>query len=222
MRLPPRIEPPAQPPAVPNAARARPGLRLGRSLPLLMAAAALAIPATALAAGGGHHPAASRAAAGSVMRTNGSGDKDVPGRANDPSAPRHNHDNGIGNDCDPGLGGSNRDTGNDGRYGEGDTTCQHATGQVLSSHATTSSPHQGPALGGGVEAAASTRVGVGAGMASGGVGAGAGSGVGSSLAQGVGLAQTGSRLPLAGALGALLTLFGGLLLRRRRLAVARA
>ena len=46
----------------------------------------------------------------------GSGERDVPGSSVDPSSKAaHDRDNGIGNDCDPGFGGSPNDTGNDGR-----------------------------------------------------------------------------------------------------------
>lgn len=48
----------------------------------------------------------------------GSTERDVPGASVDPSAKSaHDHDNGIGNDCDPGYGGSPNDNGNDGGHG---------------------------------------------------------------------------------------------------------
>ncbi len=72
---------------------------------------------TVMAAGGLSNP----------MAAGGSTERDVRGASVDPSAKvGHDTDNGLGNSCDPGLGGELTKTGNFARFGAnqtGDTTC---------------------------------------------------------------------------------------------------
>ncbi len=99
---------------------------------------ALTASAPAMAGGGGHKHGASLMAAGgptqstTVVAGGGSFDRDVRGASVDPSAKSgHDHDNGLGNNCDPGLGGAVTKTGNFARFGAnqtGDTACTHTRG----------------------------------------------------------------------------------------------
>ena len=210
------------------------------SFPLAVAVAGgltLALAGPALAAG----PGANGHTAAPQRNTTPSGsaqDRDVRGAAIDPSAKSgHDHDNGIGNDCDPGFGGSVTDQGNDGRSQSGTTSpasetetgnCRSTTHPAVqgfragaNSEAGQSGESAGAVAGaiaaghrGSPEATPGTGV-LAASTGAGGLGAGGGGGV---LAAGAAkLATTGSRaIVLTLLAGLLLAIGAGLMFRRPR------
>ncbi|HEX6487827.1 MAG TPA: hypothetical protein VF137_02990 [Candidatus Dormibacteraeota bacterium] len=158
----------------------------------------------------------------STHTTSGPMDQDVPS-GKDPSwksgSSTETRDNGKGNDCDPGFGGSNNETGNDGGHhgvpnaSETEATGCHTTSgtqqqqqqqqQQQSQQASQVAAVTTTGHGGGVEAATGGVLG-----ASGGIGGGVG-------AAGVALANTGLRSIGYGALALLLIVLGGMLMWRR-------